>query len=256
MPSMTARRLVLDLVTARPEAELSIAALCRAAEVVGLSEASVRMAATRLAEEGSLTRVDRGTYRLDPSGLPTFDPVSTWRTRLESMVEWQGCWMVADAAAVPRSDRTAQKRLATALGVHGFVLWQGTLHVRPDNLVGGVAAMRPRLPDALTLFAAGGMALEDDAAVRGLWTPALLHDAHRAMRHELAESLRHEAEHGPEVFAGQALGLGSRAIAQIVRDPLLPDELDDHEELRLLTEQTVEYQVRALAVWEQLLRPL
>src|SRR5690606_14304306 len=61
------------------------------------------------------------------------------------------------------------------------------------------------------------------------------------------------ADLSPEEFARESLLLGSRAIATVLHDPLLPEELCDPEPLRRLVELTKAYQDTAQAIWGRLL---
>src|SRR5699024_9530492 len=87
---LTARRLLLELVTARPRHSFSIAALCRAGEIVGFSAPSIRMAVTRLSEEGTLERDGRGSYTLHPQALLASPHVQNWAHRHTQRILWSG----------------------------------------------------------------------------------------------------------------------------------------------------------------------
>src|SRR5690606_42106718 len=67
---------------------------------------------------------------------------------------WPGAWIGIHDAGVPRSSKAFWRRHARALALHGFATLAPRLHVRPDNLAGGV----DRLRDALR---AHGLAPQD-----------------------------------------------------------------------------------------------
>lgn len=253
MAPLTARKLVLDLVTARPTTVFTMTALCRAAEVVGLSEASVRMAATRLADEGIVRRTGRGAYRLHAEHLSTFGHVEHWRTRTHQTVAWNGRWVGADLSQVPRADRTTRRRVERELRLAGMAPWRGTISLRPDNLRGGVDQLRHRLPSELAVFAVSELHEDDEAAARSLWDCAALAEQYARLRAELRASVDESAHVDSRAFARESLLLGSRAIAAIVRDPLLPGELCSPDPLSALIADTADYQDRAQDTWAALL---
>ncbi|MEZ5211278.1 hypothetical protein MYK68_11695 [Gordonia sp. PP30] len=249
---LSARKLVLDLATARPAAVFTIASMCRAAQIVGISEASVRMAAMRLADEGALERVGRGEYRLDATGLNTFAHVGHWRTRLAGLVDWDGTWIGADTSTASGT-RTQLRRIERELDLLGFTRWRGSLLMRPANLAGGVRTLRELTDTRVSVFGIVDLDVHDAAELRDCWDVAALHRSHREVRAELSASLGRRSSQDDEQFARESLPLGARAIAQIIHDPLLPTSFDDHHELRELINATINYQDVASEVWEQLL---
>ncbi|TDE20883.1 hypothetical protein [Actinomadura sp. 6K520] len=258
MPEPTARKLLLDLVTARPRTRFTIAALCRAGEIVGLSAPSIRMAAQRLHEEGVLERAGRGVYLPRPDRLRTYPHVAQWATRHRSRVPWTGRWAAVENSATARTDRAALRHHDRAVRLLGFHAWRGALHVRPDNLRGGVAALRRTLgdtgmaPDAV-VFAIDRLAPDTDAELRRLWDAGELIAELNRTAEELTRSRERLGTLTPEEFAHESLLLGSRAIATILHDPLLPEDLCDpgpHERLVALTRA---YQDTAQAIWGRLL---
>ena len=258
MTELTARKLLLDLATARPHTHYSIAALCKAGEIVGLSAPSVRMAATRLYDEGILERDGRGTYTLHPSGLRTYPHVEHWATRPATRVGWTGTWAAIDNSTTARTDRTVLRHHDRALELLGFRSWRGALHVRPDNLAGGIPALRRTLqatgmaPSA-TIFGVHDLDPADDTALRGLWDTDTLTTRLDRTAAELAASRDRLPTLTPEEFAHESLLLGGQAIATILHDPLLPDDLCDPDPLQRLTTLTQAYQDTAQAIWAQLL---
>ena len=142
---MSATRVVLDLATASPDTEFSTAVLTRAGEIVGVSASSIRVAAGRLCRENKLRRTARGTYVLNPDGIPTYSEVEGWRTRTDRIRPWDGTWIAVEHSGLKRSDRTAARRHDQALRLAGFEEWKPTLAVRPNNLLGGTGSARRTL---------------------------------------------------------------------------------------------------------------
>ena len=254
---LTARRLLLELVTARPRHSFSIAALCRAGEIVGFSAPSIRMAVTRLSEEGTLER-DGGSYTLHPQALLASPHVQNWATRHTTRIHWSGTWAAVDNSTTARTDRTALRHHDRALSMLGFRVWRGTLHIRPDNLTGGIDTLRSTLQatgmasDAI-VFGVHHVDADSDSGLRKLWDTDALVARLEQKASALAESKDRLPELTSEEFAHESLVLGSEAISMLLRDPLLPDELCDPEPYRRLVEITRDYQNTAQDIWGRLL---
>ena len=255
---LTARRLLLELVTARPRHSFSIAALCRAGEIVGFSAPSIRMAVTRLSEEGTLERDGRGSYTLHPQALLASPHVQNWATRHTTRIHWSGTWAAVDNSTTARTDRTALRHHDRALSMLGFRVWRGTLHIRPDNLTGGIDTLRSTLQatgmasDAI-VFGVHHVDADSDSGLRKLWDTDALVARLEQKASALAESKDRLPELTSEEFAHESLVLGSEAISTLLRDPLLPDELCDPEPYRRLVEITRDYQNTAQVIWGRLL---
>lgn len=258
MLELTARKLLLDLVTARPRTRFSISTLCRAGDIVGLSAPSIRMAAKRLNEEGVLERDGRGVYIPHPDRLRTYLHVEHWAARDGSRVPWTGRWAAVENSATARTERAALRHHDRALQLLGFHAWRGALHVRPDNLRGGVDGLRRTLTgtgmaaDAV-VFVIDRLDPATDRELRGLWDIGDLVDGLTRTADELTRSRERLGALSPEEFAHESLLLGGRAIATILHDPLLPEELCDPGPHRHLVALTTAYQDTAQAVWGRLL---
>ncbi|HEY8482013.1 MAG TPA: hypothetical protein VIL71_19475 [Spirillospora sp.] len=258
MFELSARKLLLDLITARPGTRFTISALCRAGEIVGHSAPSIRMAATRLNEEGVLERDGRGVYIGRPDRLRAYPHVQQWATRQRSRVPWTGRWVAVENSTTPRTDRTVLRHHDRALRLLGFHVWRGALHVRPDNLRAGIGGLRRALaetgmaPDA-AVFTIDDLTPDTDRELRGLWDVDGLVATLTATADELTQSRKRLDDLSPEEFARESLLLGSRAITTILHDPLLPDELCDPEPHRRLVTVTRDYQHTARRIWTRLL---
>src|SRR5512146_2805530 len=131
---MTAKRIVLELLSAAPDHESSSAALVACGELLGISENNVRVTLARLVAAGTLDTTGRGTYRLT---TPITEHVTGWRELAQLVRRWGG----GEASR----DRVAARRRRRALDLLGFRPLARGLEVRPDNLAGGVPALRDRL---------------------------------------------------------------------------------------------------------------
>jgi phenylacetic acid degradation operon negative regulatory protein len=139
----TARSLTLDLLSTIRRGSMPVRALVAAAELFEIEENSMRVNLARLLSAGSIERDERGRYRLARTGSPLKQQVLGWRD-LEGRVidNWAGDFVAVMAA--PTGRRGAGRLSSRALELLGFRALRPGLHVRPDNLVGGVDRVRDR----------------------------------------------------------------------------------------------------------------
>lgn len=248
-----APELILDLLMAN-RAPLSSHALCRAGSIMGINEATVRVALNRLCEQGKLRQPGRGVYAISAAPRPLFRDVDTWRNKERSMSAWNGAWVAVHDTLVPRSDKTAWRRHCLALALRGFAGFEPGLQLRPDNLEGGPAALRARLAELglspqATLFRLAGLDAVGQARAEALWKVDALVRQYAAMTAALdahAEVLRQEETTDA---LRESLLLGREAIGLLVRDPLLPPELMAPQSRQGLMAAATRYQDEARRRW-------
>ncbi|WP_433358559.1 hypothetical protein [Streptosporangium sp. CA-115845] len=216
------------------------------------------MAATRLHDEGVLERDGRGSYTLHPDALPIYPHVRDWATRHTTRTPWTGTWAAVDNSTTARTDRAVLRHHDRTLDLLGFRPWRGALHVRPDNLTGGIDALRATLQNTgmapgAAVFGIHHLDPADDADLRGLWDAEALVGRLGRTAAALTDSYDRLSALAPEEFAHESLLLGSQAIATILHDPLLPDDLCDPRPRRRLVELTRAYQDTAQRIWGRLL---
>lgn len=249
----TAPDLILDLLVANGRV-LTVQALCRAGALLGISDATMRVGLTRLASQGKITHSARGLYALNRSGPALARDIDAWRRKGSHTVAWRGQWLAVQDAGVPRSDKTAWRRHSLALQLRGLAPFQPGLQLRPDNLLGGVGAVRAQLlelglaPQAL-VFCLDGLDAERSVQARGLWdVAAYLHD-YRRLQQALEDSGQRLRRIGLAAAARESLLLGRAVIAYLVRDPLLPPELMPADARLALMQKMQAYQDAAVVVW-------
>jgi phenylacetic acid degradation operon negative regulatory protein len=248
-----APELILDLLMANG-APLSSHALCRAGIIMDINEATVRVALNRLCEQGKLGQPARGVYAISAAPRPLFRAVDTWRSKERSMIDWNGDWVAVHDTLVQRSDKTAWRRHCLALALRGFAQFEPGLQLRPDNLEGGIAALRARLAELglspqATLFRLTGLDQAGQARAEELWKVDALVRQYGAMAAALdahAQVLRRE---DTTDALRESLLLGRAAIALLVRDPLLPPELMAPQARQALMAAATAYQDEARQRW-------
>lgn len=266
----TARSLTLDLLSTLRRGSLPVRALVAAAELFGIEENSVRVTLARLLAAGSIERDEPGRYRLAGTETAFKQQVLGWRD-LERRVHdaWSG-----DFAAVigaPTGRRGAARTAARALDMLGFRPLRPGLHVRPDNLVGGIDHVRARyLGLSETRSTAGAkrgqgsgepaivarlcdVAELDVDAARALWNaPELERDYARLARTLEDSEAQLDALPVPEAMVESFL-IGGRVLRALNFDPLLPDPIVDTAARKSLVEAMLRYDRLGRAKWSRFL---
>lgn len=218
----------------------------------------MRVALTRLVQQGKATAKARGVYAWNPSGHGLLRDVRNWLHKEKHMIAWSGGWVAVADAGIPRSERGVLKRHVKALELRGFKPFKNGLHLRPDNLQGGVERLREELLElglasSATVFVISGLAQEDASQAWALWDTQALQNAYSASLARLAESDVALASMNLQQAAVHSLLEGRRVIRDIVLDPLLPEEMFASAKRHQLIERMTAYQAKALKIWVQAL---
>lgn len=252
---LSARSLILDLIDIDDAATVDVRQLTRAGEAFGIEAAGIRTGLARLKREGTIEQVGRGRYAVGVGGQVLQRRVAGWRDVLNRRRTWKGDWLLVVAGPLERADRTTWRRTLRALELEGFMEAETNVWTRPDNLVGGAKAIRARLNDlecapSLLLVRASGMDPARQRAYPKLWPTEALQASHA----ELTELLQRAAEaltgaHGHDA-ARTALTLGRRAVRQILRDPLLPDDICSPQPLARLIAAMTHFDTLGKRIWQ------
>ncbi|MFQ5416065.1 MAG: PaaX family transcriptional regulator [Myxococcota bacterium] len=224
----TPKSLTLDLLATQRDGSMPVRALVEAGALFGLAENSIRVALARMQAVGLVQRDARGRYRRGPASEAVQARVASWRRLHEDLAAWDGAWIAVHCTR--RSGRAARRRSARALRLLGFRELEPGLDIRPDNLAGGVGAMRRQLV-ALGLEAGALVAgLRDldtvsDRRARQLWNTRELSDAYAESRRRLAQSVAGLPMLSNEAAMVETFLLGGSVLRQLVLDPLLPEAI-------------------------------
>ncbi|WP_215908805.1 hypothetical protein [Phreatobacter stygius] len=255
---LSARAVILDLLSTDRAATYSVADLIRAGAVFGIGPAGVRTAITRLKADQRLRQEARGLYAIGPEGEPLQHRILGWRTVPARRREWNGEWLIALAGPRERADRTVWRRTMRALELEGFVEAETNLWVRPDNLDEGAAGVRDRLGEldhapSLLVVAASGLDTVRRRRFGLLWDGKAIAVGHRRLSLALDRSRVRLDGAELQVAAAETLTLGRQAVRRIVRDPLLPDEFCSPDALTGLIAAMDLYDQFGKAVWRRYL---
>ncbi|UUZ62178.1 PaaX family transcriptional regulator [Polaromonas sp. P1-6] len=252
-------QLVLDLLVSNEGKPVDAKHLHLAGELFGLSPSTIRVSLNRLVEQEKIQRAARGRYADRYRELPLSKILGQWRTRSEMRTTWKGIWVGVLDGDVLRSDKTAWRRHMLAVSLHGLMRLRSGLLVRPDNLTGGVAGARQRLqtlglaPSAVVCQIAH-LSPQDRTEACHLWNVRELDAQDQVLLDKLKRSLLRIEAIEPRLAVRESLLLGRTAIAQLMRDPLLPEQLRPSGTRRRLVSLATQYQEVARKTWRMWLR--
>jgi phenylacetic acid degradation operon negative regulatory protein len=255
MPS--AAILVLDVLAATDHRQRSAQDLCRAGSIMGYSDSTMRVALTRLAQQGKIVKQERALYSLNTQGNRLQLEVENWRERIDWIIPWHGDWIAVHDGTANRSDKTNLRRHQRALLLRGFRKWKQGLYLRPNNLAGGAAALRHQLNElglakGAELFVARDFCEQQTSELLRLWNiPALRRSYEKLLAR--AKDQRRLKELRAEAAARESLLVGRDLISSVLRDPLLPSEIVTGLQLRELAQAIGEYQTVSRRIWDRVL---
>ena len=252
----TAKSLILDLLSTLRRGTMPVSALVETGALFGIAENSVRVAITRLLAGGRVERDARGRYRLGAAAQPVGRRATAWRKIETRQRRWDSSWI---GVLEPRpGDGGSRRRRDRALHLLGFRVLAPALFVRPDNLRGGIDALRTELsalglPPGDLVFELRSLDAVTSARARALWDSDALRTAHRELRTELEGAIRDFDTLPVDRAMVTSFLLGGQAIRQLVLDPLLPDDIAPGDERRELLDTMVRYDRLGRTAWAGLL---
>ena len=254
MREPTAKSLTLDILSTLSGRSLPVSALIAAGELFGIAENGMRVAIARLLAAGAIARDERGRYRMGASADPVDRLVRGWRHIDERTRRWEGRWIGVQGPPVPHPRRQALRRRDQAFGLLGFEELVEGLVIRPDNLQGGVDAIRGQLtelgiPTGALVFEVAGLDAAAESHARSLWDVAALCDGYSVSLEAVTASASQLADLAPEQAMVESFLLGGRIIRQLVLDPLLPEPIVPIAERKALVRAMRKYDKLGRRAW-------
>jgi phenylacetic acid degradation operon negative regulatory protein len=252
------RHLILNLLLGADSQSLTARDAVVACALFGVRETSTRVALARLAATGMVEATGRGAYRLGPNAHELAAYVANWRDAEQRLCDWSGGWIAVHVGTLGRRDRVALRWRERALHLLGLAELERGLHVRPANLVGGVASVREQLhslgvePGA-AVFVAQDFDPAREQYARTLWNGRELTRRYRETKRRLDAWLAGAHALAPEVAAREAYVLGNDAIRELVFDPLLPAPLVDTAARRAFVAAVVHFDAAGQSIWDRFL---
>ncbi len=258
LPFPSSSGIVLDLLFAHTDHQLSVQALCKAGELFGIRSQGMRVALTRLAQQGKIGKTGRGNYQLNPGGNTLFRDVDDWLHKENRARSWKGQWLGIHVDAVARADKTIWRRHEKAIALRGFRPLRKFLYVRPDNLKGSLEQTRAELQalgliDTALLFEIVRLDEQDDTCARNLWNVEQLRLQYRALLDLVARSGKGLPKLTDGHAARESLLVGREVIRHIILDPLLPAQMMPSQERHELIDAARRYQIVARRYWDEFL---
>lgn len=252
------RQLILNLLLGAGGESLTAREAVASCALFAIGENSTRVALARLASAGLIEAAGRGAYRLGPNAANLAAEVATWRDAERRMCPWSGGWIAVHVGTLGRSDRVALRRRERALRLLGLGELERGLHLRPDNLIGGVAAVRDRLvklglENDAAVFVAQDFDPDRERRARSLWDGSELTRRYRTKSRRLGAWLARCSTLATHVAARESFLLGNDAIRDLVFDPWLPGPLVDVEARRAFAAAVVRFDAAGHSIWKRFL---
>lgn len=257
MPAANPRSFLLKLLFAADGESLTTREMLAAGEVLGFSPNSLRVALVRLTSNGLIASPARGVYGLGPNAAALAEDARQWRSGEKRVRPWTGDWILVYTGGLPRTDRTALRRRDRVLELLGLREYARGLHLRPDNLSGGVVAVRARLrqlgleTEASVIVARDFEARELERITR-LWDGPALSRQYERMREELERWLQRADELDTKDAAREVYRAGDQAIRTLIFDPLLPEPLVDVAARAAFTDSVLRFDDAGHRIWRAL----
>ena len=255
----TAKSLILDLLSTLRRGSMPVRALVAAGSFFGIEENALRVALTRLLARGLVERDERGQYRAGSRAGALDRWIKRWRALDQAVRPWDGTWVAALGITARTADRGSRGEPLRALRFLAFRELVPGVHVRPDNLAGGVAGLRGQLSalglaPSVLVTALHELDRLTEARARRLWDVRALRRTYREARAALTASEARLPRIPPREAMVESFLLGGRSIRQLVLDPLLPESLVPAAEREALVAAMRRYDRVGRASWASFMR--
>ncbi|WP_379553859.1 hypothetical protein [Qipengyuania sp. DGS5-3] len=253
---MSAKKLVLSLLSVTDNELQSAANLVAAGALFDIESTAMRMAVTRLTKDGTLEAIDRGIYAIGPAGRAMQLQVTGWKSASEKVRPWSGDWLVVHTSHLGRTDKTRLRARERALRLSGFAETESALWVRPNNLAASLAATRVSLVDLgldeeATFMVVTELAVAEGEDWRGLWSAGEIAASYSAAIQTMAQSSQKVARMSDAEAAKETLLVGQSVIRLINFDPLLPTELIDRSDFQQVVDDMKAYNALGIECWKR-----
>jgi phenylacetic acid degradation operon negative regulatory protein len=254
---LTARTLILDLLSTLSRGAMPVRALVEAGGLLGFAENNIRVTLSKLCSEGRVDHDERGSYRFSEPTEALSKQLRRWRGLEQQHRPWKGGWIAVHSARLGRG--SVRRRRERALSALGFRPLEPGLYLRPDNRVGGVDAVRQRFlgiasisadeAGTVLVYEVGGLDSTAEARARGLWETDALTRGYRARLDELEKSRARLDELSSDQAMAETFVIGASVVRHLILDPLLPAPILDPAPRRALVEATREYDELGRSLW-------
>lgn len=250
----TPKRLALSLLSVPALETIEVRQLVEWGKLFGIEPATTRVAVGRLAKQGFITAVARGTYTIGPQGSLMAQTASHWAVAENRVGPWTGGWIVVHTSHLGRADKTALRARERAFRLNGFAELVSGLWCRPDNLAQALDLTRHQLntlglePGAVVMqvSALPGTASEQ---LYALWPRQELEAGYREYIAAMTASEQRLRDMSNPEAARETFLVGEAVIRRINADPLLPAQMVDAGARKRLIERMMRYNKLGRSVW-------
>lgn len=252
---ISARGLVLSLLSSVGADRQPVARLIHAAALFGIEPPALRVAITRMQKMDLLASPERGIYTAGPRARALTRRVQQWEEVASKTTRWNGDWLIALTHHLGRTDRKQLRARERALALSGYRESDSAVWVRPANLARGLPDHRRDLvaigaDPGISLVQASTTASSDDNNWAGLWSPHQLEQSYTRALREMSASLARLDGLDADAAARETLLIGQAVIRTINFDPLLPSELSNEALFLEMVEAMKRYNKTGRACWE------
>ncbi len=271
MPSkcreLTPKNIITDMLRIVGPGGLSHKVILDVGTLFGHSHNAVRVATTRLINEATIEKAEQpdsseklaSHYRLSAStdALSLF--VEEWRLGEGRIKAWQPAhWLLCHLPKNP--SRTERAQSFRALSLLGFRQGPDKLWMRPDNLTKTFDQLHHQLQQfgleiTAVLMATHKLQRGVCEQWQALWIDQHNHQNYRQHYSEITRELASSQTKLGSMPAKDAMvesfRLGRNAIDLLVKDPLLPEQIESPRSRETLCQGMQEYDNAARAIWQQ-----
>jgi phenylacetic acid degradation operon negative regulatory protein len=250
----TPKRLILSLLSAPSLETIEVGHLVQWGRLFGIEASATRVALGRLAKQGFIMAVGRGTYTIGPEGSLMAQTASHWAEVENRIGPWAGGWIVVHTSHLGRANKTAVRARERAFRLNGFAELVSGLWCRPDNLAQALDLTRHELialglePGAVAMQVSDLPGVES-GELYGLWPRERLEAGYREYIATLAASEKRLHQMSNDDAARETFLVGEAVIRRINADPLLPAQMIDTRARHKLIQQMMHYNETGRSVW-------
>lgn len=228
-----------------------------ACSLFGVSENSARVAMARLVAEGQLKSAGRGVYTLGKEAVYTGQDIQSWSNRLTATCQWNGNFYAVFTAHLGRSNRKQLQARNKALVLMGFREFEQGLFVRPANLSIGLEGVLQKLhaqgvEKQCIAFEMVPVSDTQTKTMQKLWEIRKLEKHYASHSKKLNDWMQGYTRMKLEKAARDAYLVGSQAIYEVRRDPLLPAEWINAAARQQFFESVLRFDETGTRVWREL----
>lgn len=251
---ISARGLILSLLSAIGARPQTVKELVRAGSAFGIESTAIRVAINRLQKDQLLVGVARGVYGPGPAAMNLMARLKSWQEAPSRKANWNGDWLLALTSHLGRRNRTIVRSRERALRLNGYAATDKGFWVRPANLNLSLQKHREDMhalgaDNELIVTRVADVSSAEDPNWQKLWPAEDLNSAYKAGILAMQKSKQNLPEKSEAESAAETLLVGQSVIQLINFDPLLPAEFCDVEMFHSLIEAMKDYNQVGIEAW-------